>query len=80
MGQFHRGHASCSTARARLSVVLRRRKDAGEESTLSLCFATLLFLVTKLCPTLVNAGMVTFQAPLPHEFKIGKLVFRFNLR
>ena len=77
MEQLHRGHASQRQAQ---SAVLRRGRDTGEDSTLSLCFAILLFLVAKSCLTLVNPGMLTFQAPLPHEFKIGKLVFRFNLR
>lgn len=60
-------------------MALRRGRDTGEDSTLSLCFTILLFLVAESCPTLVSPEMVTFQAPLPHEFKIGKLVFRLNL-
>lgn len=59
--------------------MLRRTKGAREDSILSL-FRYLLFLVAKSeCPTLVNPGMATFQAPLTYPFKIGKSVFRFNL-
>lgn len=72
---------SCSHSQGKAqSVMLRRTRGAREDTASFHFFRYLLFLVAKSCPTLVNPGMATFQAPLTYQFKIGKSVFRFNLR